>query len=60
MNLFYFYGFSNIYTKDESRPSSSINGESGESLVDTILSILKMLLLGFISFLYVRKGKIPT
>ena len=41
-------------------PSSSINDESGESLVDTTLSILKMLLLGFISFLFVRKGKIPA
>jgi len=51
-----------ISTKYESRPSSSINDESGESLVDTTLSyfpIIKMLLLGFISFLFVRKGKIP-
>ena len=34
-------GSSSISTKDESRPSSSINDESGESLVDTTLSILK-------------------
>ncbi|KAG4084338.1 hypothetical protein H8356DRAFT_1356354 [Neocallimastix lanati (nom. inval.)] len=53
-------GSSSISTKDESCPSSSINDESGESLVDTTLSILKMLLLGFISFLFVRKGKIPA
>jgi len=53
-------GSASISTKDESRPSSSINDESGESLVDTTLSILKMLLLGFISFLFVRKGKIPA
>ncbi|KAG4099020.1 hypothetical protein H8356DRAFT_1327161 [Neocallimastix lanati (nom. inval.)] len=53
-------GSASISTKDESRPSSSINDESGESLVDTTLSILKMLLLSFISFLFVRKGKIPT
>ncbi|KAG4084820.1 hypothetical protein H8356DRAFT_1435831 [Neocallimastix lanati (nom. inval.)] len=39
-------GSSSISTKDESCPSSSINDESGESLVDTTLSILKMLLLG--------------
>ncbi|KAG4108541.1 Adenylosuccinate synthetase [Neocallimastix lanati (nom. inval.)] len=38
-------GSSSIFTKDESCPSSSINDESGESLVDTTLSILKMLLL---------------
>ena len=50
-------GTSSISTKCESRPSSSINDESGESLTDTTLSILKMLLLGFISFLFVRKGK---
>ncbi|KAG4089934.1 hypothetical protein H8356DRAFT_1366429 [Neocallimastix lanati (nom. inval.)] len=50
-------GSSSISTKGESRPSSSINDESGESLVVTTLSILKMLLLGFISFLFVRKGK---
>jgi len=53
-------GSASISTKDESCPSSSINDESGESLVDTTLSILKMLLLGFISFLFVRKGKIPA
>ncbi|KAG4087340.1 hypothetical protein H8356DRAFT_1433726 [Neocallimastix lanati (nom. inval.)] len=53
-------GSSSIATKDESLPSSSINDESGESLVDTTLSILKMLLLGFISFLFDRKGKIPA
>jgi len=53
-------GLSSISTKDESCPCSSINDESGESLVDTTLSILKMLLLGFISFLFVRKGKIPA
>ncbi|KAG4086353.1 hypothetical protein H8356DRAFT_1434561 [Neocallimastix lanati (nom. inval.)] len=53
-------GSASISTKDESRPSSSINDESGESLVDTTLSILKMLLLSFISFLFVRKGKIPS
>jgi len=53
-------GSSSISTKDESRPSSSINDESGESLMDITLSILKMLLLGFISFLFVRKGKIPA
>jgi len=45
--------------KGESRLSSSINDESGKSLVDTTLSTLKMLLLGFIIFLFVRKGKIP-
>jgi len=45
--------------KGESHLSSSINDESGESLVDTTLSILKMLLLGFITFLFVRKGKFP-
>jgi len=43
-------GSSSISTKGESHPSSSINDESGESLVDTTLSILKMLLLSFISF----------
>ena len=53
-------GSSSIATKDESLPGSSINDESGESLVDTTLSILKMLLLGFISFLFDRKGKIPA
>ena len=53
-------GSSSISTKDESRPSSSINDESGESIVDTTLSMLKMLLLGFISFLFDRKGKIPA
>jgi len=53
-------GSASISTKDESHPSSSINDESGESLVDTTLSILKMLLLGFISFLFFRKGKIPA
>jgi len=51
---------STISSKGESRPSSSINEESGESLVDTALSILKMLLLGFISFLFGRKEKIPV
>ena len=50
-------GSSSISTKGEFRPSSSLNDEFGESLVDTTLSILKMLLLGFISFLFVRKGK---
>jgi len=53
-------GSSSISTKGESRPSGSINDESGESLVDITLSILKILLLGFISFLFVRKGKIPA
>jgi len=53
-------GSSSISTKGESRPSSSINDESGESLVDTTLSILKMLLLGLITLLFVRKGKIPA
>ena len=53
-------GSVSISTKGESCPSSSIDDESGESLVDTTLSILKMLLLGFISFLFVRKGKIPA
>jgi len=43
-------GSSSISTKDESRPSSSINDEFWESLVDTTLSILKMLLLGFYYF----------
>ena len=38
-------GSSSISTKGESHPSGSINDESGESLVDTTLSILKMLLL---------------
>ncbi|KAG4102772.1 hypothetical protein H8356DRAFT_1649931, partial [Neocallimastix lanati (nom. inval.)] len=33
-------GSASISTKDESCPSSSINDESGESLVDTTLSIL--------------------
>ena len=41
-------GSSSISTKGECRLSSSINDESGESLVDTTLSILKMLLLCFI------------
>ena len=49
-----------ISTKGEFRLSSSINDEFGESLVDTTLSILKILLLGFISFLLIRKGKIPV
>ncbi|KAG4105541.1 hypothetical protein H8356DRAFT_1405923 [Neocallimastix lanati (nom. inval.)] len=53
-------GLSSITTKGDSRPSSSINDESGESLVDTTLSILRMLLLNFISFLFDRKGKIPA
>jgi len=52
-------GSSSISTKGESRLSSSINDESGESLVDTTLSILNMLLLGFITFLFVKKGKFP-
>jgi len=43
-------GLSSISTKSESLPSSLIHDESGESLVHTTLSILKMLLLGFISF----------
>ena len=44
-------GSASISTKDESRPSSSINDKSGENLVDTTLSILKKtLLLGFITF----------
>ena len=43
---------SSISSKGESCSSSSINDESGESLVDTTLSILKMLLLGFITFFY--------
>ncbi|KAG4087309.1 hypothetical protein H8356DRAFT_1433819 [Neocallimastix lanati (nom. inval.)] len=42
-------GSSSISTMDESCPSSSINDESGESLVDTTLSILKMLLLGVVA-----------
>ena len=50
---------SSISTKSESHPSSLINDESGESLVDTTLSILKMLLLSFIIFLFVRKGEFP-
>jgi len=50
-------GSSSTSTKSESRINSSINDESGESLVDTTLSILKMLLLGFIIFLFVSKGK---
>jgi len=50
---------SSISMKGESRLSCSVNNESGESLVDTTLSILKMLLLGFIIFLLVRKGKFP-
>jgi len=53
-------GSSSLSKKGESRPSSSINDGSEESLVDTTLSILKMFLLGFISFLFVRKGKIPA
>ena len=53
-------GSSSISTKGESRPSSSINDESGESLVVTTLSILKMLLLGFISFYLLGRGKIPA
>ena len=53
-------GSSFISTKSESRLSSSVNDESGESLVDTTLSILKILLLGLITFLFVRKGKIPA
>ncbi|KAG4085784.1 hypothetical protein H8356DRAFT_1435038 [Neocallimastix lanati (nom. inval.)] len=48
-------GLSSITTKGDSCPSSSINDESGESLVDTTLSILRMLLLNFISFLFDRK-----
>ena len=51
---------SSITTKGDSRPSSSINDESGESLVDTTLSILRMLLLNFTSFLFDRKGKTPS
>jgi len=53
-------GSSSISTKGESRPTCSINGESGESLVDTTLSILKMLLLGFAYFFICMEGKIPT
>jgi len=45
--------------KRESQLSSSINDESWENLMDTTLSILKMLLLGFITFLFIRKGKFP-
>jgi hypothetical protein len=52
-------GSSSISTEGESRLNSSINDESGESLVDTTLSILKMLLLSFITFLFVRKGEFP-
>jgi len=52
-------GSSSISTKGESRLSSSINDESGKSLEDTTLSILKMLLLSFIIFLFGRKGKSP-
>jgi hypothetical protein len=49
---------SSISTNCESHLSSSINDESRESLVDPTLSVLKMLLLGFIIFfLFVRKGK---
>ena len=50
-------GTSSISTKCESRPSSSINDESGENLVDTTLSILKMLLLGFIFFYLLEREK---
>ena len=52
-------GSSSSSTKGESRLSSSINDDSGESLVDTTLSILKMLLLSFIILLCGRKGKFP-
>ena len=45
-------GLSSISMKGESRLSSSINDDSGESLVDTTLSILKMLLLSLIIFFY--------
>ena len=48
-------GSSSISMKGESRLSSSINDESGESLVDTTLSILKMLLPGFIIFFYLLR-----
>jgi len=60
--LIYYYdntGSSSISTKGESRPSSSIYNESRESLVNTTLSNLKMLLLGFITYLFVRKEKFP-
>ena len=50
-------GSSSISTKDESCPSSSINDESGERLVDITLSILKMLLLDFIFFFICQEGK---
>ena len=50
-------GSSSISTKDESRHGSSINDKSGESLVDTALSILKMLLLSFIIFFFYLLGK---
>jgi len=49
-------GSSSISTKGESRLSSSINDESGESLVDTTLSILKMLLSFIIFFFLVGRG----
>ena len=47
---------SSISTKGESRLSSSINDESRESLVDTILSILKMLLVLFLFYLLGREN----
>jgi len=46
-------GSSSISTNDESRRSSTISDESGESLVVTTLSILKMLLLRFYYKLFV-------
>jgi len=50
-------GSPSVSTKGESRFICSLNDESEESLVDTTLFILKMFLLGFIIFLFVRKGK---
>jgi len=52
-------GSSYFHTKGESRLSSSINEESGENLVDITLSILKVLLLGLIIFLFGSKGEFP-
>ena len=43
---------SSISTKGEFRLSSLINDESGESLVDPTLSILKILLFGFFTFFF--------
>ena len=45
-------GLSSITTKGDSRPSSSINDESGESLVDTTLSIFKKKKNYFLLFIF--------